>query len=291
MFNGLTRLSSPERLAGVLGTLRDRFGVNAMTYYDNNFFDREETSVPMLEAMGRIVLPYWCYARADTLSKFSAKTWELIRRSGLRMAYIGAEAATDAVLKEMKKGTRVDQTLEVARRAREYGVIPEFSFILGGPDDPEGEIETTFAFIRKLKTINPDCEIVLYFYTPTPQRGRSADAGESAVSLPVLDGYGPSGLALPTTPEEWSKPRWVSYICHNDAPWLSERTRQRVKDFATVLACRFPTAQDYHTPRWGKTMLRGLASWRYATGRYGRPRELEFAKRSLALRVPQKEGV
>ena len=60
------------------------------------------------------------------------------------MAYIGAEAASDEVLRRMKKGSRVEHTFEVARRCREHGVIPEFSFVLGGPDDPEGEIEKTF---------------------------------------------------------------------------------------------------------------------------------------------------
>ena len=48
----------------------------------------------------------------------------------------------------MKKGSKVDHTFEVAARCRENGVIPEFSFVLGGPEDPEGEIEKTLSFIR-----------------------------------------------------------------------------------------------------------------------------------------------
>ncbi|MGA3120886.1 MAG: radical SAM protein [Polyangiaceae bacterium] len=292
MWNGQTILDAPRRMEAALESLRDRWGADAVQFFDHNFFDREESSIPTLEVLARLRMPWWCYARADTLARFSASTWEAIRRSRLRMAYIGAETASDDVLSRMRKGSRVDHTLEVAARCREYGVIPEFSFVLGGPDDPEGEIEKTFAFVRKIKTINPDSEIILYFYSPTPQVDRVALRKEPGIAhLPVLRTYGPSGPALPTTPEEWTQPRWVQWVCHQDAPWLTPRTRRRVVDFARVLACRFPTVQDHRTPRWGKAALRNLSRWRYATGTYGRPLELEIGQKIVRLRDPKAESI
>ena len=294
MFNGHTRLPGPERTLAAMLTLRDTYGATSMQFYDNNFFDREETSRPLLEAMSRADMPYWCYARADTLANFSTPTWEWIKRSRLRMAYIGAEAGSDAVLKGMKKGTRVEHTLEVAHRCREYGVIPEFSFILGGPDDPEAETEKTLSFVKRIKRIHPESEIILYFYTPTPQRDPQRTASERAngqAHLPILNDYGGTDVALPTTPEEWIQAKWVQYVCHQDAPWLTPSMRQRVKDFTRVLACRFPTVQDYRTPQWGKAILKGLSSWRYAADYYNRPWELELAHRMIPLREPQKESL
>jgi radical SAM superfamily enzyme YgiQ (UPF0313 family) len=292
MWNGQTHLDAPTRLESEMGTLRDRWGADGIQFYDHNFFDREESSVPVLEVLAKLGMPWWCYARADALARFSASTWRAIQRSRLRMAYIGAEAASDEVLNRMRKGARVDHTLEVAARCREHGVIPEFSFVLGGPEDPEGEIEKTLTFIRRIKALHPDAEIVLYFYSPTPQVDRAAmRKTPGAAHLPVLQSYGPSGPALPTTPEEWTEPRWVSWVCHQDAPWLSPRMRQRVLDFARVLACRFPTVQDYRTPGWGKAVLRNLARWRYATGAYGRPFELELGQRLFRLRDPRAESV
>jgi radical SAM superfamily enzyme YgiQ (UPF0313 family) len=290
VYGGHTRLQSPGGMLEAITTLRDRYGVNAMQFYDHNFFDREETSVPMLDAMGRAPLPFWCYARADTLAGFSAQTWRLAEQAGLRMAYIGAEAASDSILKTMRKGTKVDHTLEVARRCREHGVIPEFSFILGGPDDPEGETEKTLAFIRQLKRLHPECEVILYFYTPTPQTLRPAP-GSAPASSGKSTRYGDAEVALPTTPEEWAEPRWVDFVCHRDAPWLTDRMRERVRGFARVLGCRFPTAQDYRTPAWGKTVLRNLARWRYATGRYENPWELDLARMWIPLREPQSESL
>lgn len=292
MFDGYTQLPSAQRLEQGLLVLRDRYRANAVQFYDHNFFDREATSIPALDVLVRMQMPWWCYARADTLANFPTQTWELLQRSRLTMAYIGAEAASDAVLKRMRKGSRVEHTFEVAERCRAYGIIPEFSFILGGPEDPEGECETTLRFVKKIKKIHPQCEVILYFYSPTPQRDRVARRADSqGMRLPVLSTYGPDGPELPTTPEEWTQPQWLTYVCHQDAPWLTQHMRQKVKDFARVLACRFPTVQDEATPAWGKAVLRGLASWRYATGRYQSAWELDLARRLIPLRDPQHEGL
>jgi len=260
MFRGKTAVPPARRLEEDLQFLTQQLGVDAIQFYDHNFFDREETSVPVLEVLARLQMPWWCYARSDALARFRPQTWELIRKSRLRMTYIGAEAASDDVLNRMRKGSRVDHTLEVAALCRAHDVIPEFSFVLGGPEDPEGEIEKTLSFIRRLKGLHPACEIILYFYSPTPQIDRAALRNRPGEThLPVLKSYGPSGPALPSTPEEWTEPRWISWVCHQDAPWLTPRLRQRVLDFARVLACRFPTVQDHRTPEWGKTLLRNLA--------------------------------
>jgi anaerobic magnesium-protoporphyrin IX monomethyl ester cyclase len=291
MWNGKTWLEPAERLLQALGTQRARWGADGVQFFDHNFFDKEDSSIPTLDVLGQLQMSWWCYARSDALAGFSARAWEKIRRSRLRMAYIGAESGSDETLRRMRKGSRVEHTIEVARRCREYGVIPEFSFVLGGPEEPEAAVEETFEFVRRLKRLNPDAEIVLYFYSPTPQR-RNAPAREgNGPRLPVLQAYGPSGPALPSTPEEWTQPQWISWVCHHDAPWVTPRLRQRIQDFARVLACRFPTVQDARISGAGRTVLRNLARWRYATRRYDNPWELRLARRFVRLREPQNEGL
>jgi anaerobic magnesium-protoporphyrin IX monomethyl ester cyclase len=292
MYGGRTALEAPGSLRDHLTTLRDRYGVSSMMYYDNNFFDSERTAEPTLEVLAGLDLPYWCYGRADTLATLSTSAWQLVRRSRLQMVYIGAESPDDAKLRALGKGARVEHTIEAAIRCREHGVIPELSFILGGPDDPEADVERTFAYIRQVKRRVPDAEIVLYFHTPMPRRDpRALRDGFAGPEVTPATTYGPGGLALPTTPEGWADPRWVSYVCHLDAPWLTPRLRGRVNDFARVLACRFPTVQDIRTPRWGKHLLSMLASWRYASGIYRSPVELAWLHKRLRVRVPQAESL
>jgi anaerobic magnesium-protoporphyrin IX monomethyl ester cyclase len=290
MWNGRTVLDAPSRVLAAGRELRDRWGADSLQLFDHNFFDREDTSLPMIEALGALRMPWWCYARADTLARFASSTWDKLHKSRLRMVYVGAESGSDAALVQMKKGSRVEHTVELVRRCREHGIIPELSFMLGGPEDPEGEVESTFAFVRRVKALHPEAEIVLYYYSPTPQR-RRGPAGAGGLRLPVLDAYGPSGPPLPTTPEEWTSPQWVSWVCHQDAPWLNARTRQKIRDFTRVLACRFPTVQDPHTRPWGKTLLRQMARWRYASRQYGHPWELAAAARLVGLRDPKEESL
>jgi anaerobic magnesium-protoporphyrin IX monomethyl ester cyclase len=279
MFRGATALPPAERLQRDLRYLKHELGVDSIQFCDHNFFDREVDMVPLLEVLAQEQLPWWCYARADALINLSAESWALVRRSRLRMAYIGAESPSDALLHDIRKGTRSDQTLAVTELCRAHGVIPELSFMVAPPHDPEGETERTFEFVRQLKRINPHAEIIIYIYTPLP-----SGAGKS--HAPLLDAAG-APIQFPRTPEEWTQRRWVDYACHADAPWLSERLRRRIRDFVTVLGCRFPTVQDVRYPRWSKVALSALAAWRYRYRKYDRPWELNLSKSLIRLSDPR----
>ena len=206
------------------------------------------------------------------------------------MAYIGAESPNGQMLKDIRKGTRPDQTVEVVKLCRRQGVIPELSFMVAPPENTEEETERTFEFIRELKRINPDTEVVVYVYTPLPDESRheSDRRRRPPVAMRGLDGR---PVVFPKTVEEWAEPRWVDYACHADAPWLDDRLRRRIHDFVTVLRCRYPTVQDLRSPGWAKHGLRAMASWRYRYGKYGRPWELELASRLVRLRMPQVSGL
>jgi len=290
MYGGATHLSSAARLERDLGYFKHELGADSVQYYDHNFFDREQDMVPLLEVMARFEMPWWCYARADALLGLSARSWELVRRSRLRMAYIGAESPNGQMLKDIRKGTRPDQTVEVVKLCKRQGVIPELSFMVAPPENTEEETERTFAFIRELKRINPEAEVIVYVYTPLPDESRHESDRRRRAPVAMRDLHG-QPVAFPKTVEEWAEPRWIDYACHADAPWLDEKLRRRIHDFVTVLRCRYPTVQDLHSPAWAKRGLRAMAGWRYRFGKIDRPWELELANRLVRLRMPQASGL
>jgi radical SAM superfamily enzyme YgiQ (UPF0313 family) len=271
MFGGATALPPAQRLERDLTYLKEELGADSIQYFDHNFFDREVDMMPLLEVMATVQLPWWCYARADALLNLSAEAWTLVRRSRLRMAYIGAESPNDAMLKSIRKGTRSDQTLAVAELCRQQGVVPELSFMVAPPVDTEAATEQTFEFIREVKCINRNAEIIIYIYTPLPLASDE--------------------LQFPRSPEEWAQPRWVDYACHADAPWVSERLRRRIENFVTVLGCRFPTAQDIRLSPWARSALSALACWRYGARRYDSPWELSLLQKLLRPARPQLTGI
>ena len=290
MFRGKTALPAADRLDRDLHYLTTRLGVDAVQFFDHNFFDREQDTAPLLEVLAKYQLPWWCFARSDALLNLSAASWKLVRQSRLRMAYIGAESPSDWLLHDVRKGTSTSQTLEAIEICRSNGVIPELSFMLAPPHDPEGETEKTFDFIRHVKRIHPQTEIMLYVYAPLPPApGAKNPQVERAVSnLRDSDG---APLVFPSTADGWAEPEWLSYWCHTDVPWLTPRLRARIRDFTTVLGCRFPTITDVRSPYWGKSALRALASWRYRFRHYERPWELDFSKRFIKLWDPRVSGL
>jgi anaerobic magnesium-protoporphyrin IX monomethyl ester cyclase len=278
MFRGATALPPAQRLDSELAFLKHQIGADSIQFYDHNFFDREDDMGPLLEVLARHELPWWCYARADALLNLSEDSWRLVRASRLRMAYIGAETPNDRLLKSIRKGTRADQTLAVADLCRRHGVIPELSFMVAPPEDPEGETERTFEFIRQVKRVNPQAEIIVYVYTPLP--AESVPDAQRLKLAPLRDASG-APVVFPATAEQWTERRWVDYSCHADAPWLSARLRQRIRDFNTVLGCRFPTVQDIRAPAVARRALRVMSAWRYRFKRYDRPWELALTRQLI----------
>jgi radical SAM superfamily enzyme YgiQ (UPF0313 family) len=289
MFKGRTALPAARRLDEDLRWLTRELGMDSIQFYDHNFFDREEDTLPLLEVLADHRLPWWCFARSDALANLSTEAWALVRRSGLRMAYIGAESPNDRLLHDIRKGTRSDQTLQSVEVCRRNGVIPELSFMLAPPQDPEGETERTFRFIREVKRIHPATEVMLYVYTPLPPSGHDLDKQHpkklrNAAALRDVHGR---PVEFPRSVEQWAEPEWVRYWCHLDAPWLTDRLRRRIRDFTTVLGCRFPTIMDVRSPRFARRALRLLSAWRYRFERYDRPWELRLSRQLVKLHDPR----
>jgi anaerobic magnesium-protoporphyrin IX monomethyl ester cyclase len=267
IFDGRQKTEAPARTAAVLASLQRTYGIDAVQFYDNNFFLNESHA---REQEGRI----------DTLLRYSDDTLRAIRRSGATMIFFGAESGSDQTLAEMNKHLTSDQTLALADRIRQFDIIPEFSFVVGNPRNPEQDTLQTIQFIRKIKRLNPAAEIIVQHYIPTPHP----------------DGmYGLSGdrIQFPATPEEWASERWLNFTIRQDPrlPWLPRRVKRRIDNFELVINSRWPTVQDIHLPERSRRMLQWLSSWRYALGIYGFPVELEWAQKLVALRKPRWESL
>ena len=127
------------------------------------------------------------------------------------MAYIGAESPSDWLLHDIRKGTRTDQTLAAIEKCRAHGVIPELSFMLAPPQDPEGETERTFEFIRMIKRVHPATEVMIYIYTPLPQRRDSTNAAAVRMESEMRDCAG-NPVAFPRTADQWAEPQWLALL-------------------------------------------------------------------------------
>ncbi len=274
------KMESPERTESILRYLAENYGVDAVQFYDNNFFLREDHARELADRLAPVNLRWWCEARADIMMRYSDATWEAIRRAGCAMIFFGVESGSNQTLKEMHKDLCVEDTLALAARIRQFKIIPEFSVIFGNPRDPEGDTRECFRFVRKLKELNRDAEIVVEHYTPVPQREEMYGGVEKQ-------------FQFPTTPDEWATDRWQRFATQKDpsTPWLGPRTKRLIDDFELVVSSRWPTVQDIRLPAWGRRLLQTLSAWRYRLGIYSAPWELKWAQWMIDLRKPKAESL
>jgi anaerobic magnesium-protoporphyrin IX monomethyl ester cyclase len=277
---GRQKSERPERTAAVLEQLQRDFAIDAVQFYDNNFFLREDDTAELAARITPLKLRWWCEGRIDILLRYSDETLRALRRSGCTMIFLGAESGSDRILAEMDKQLTSAQILDLAARIRQFDIVPEFSFVIGNPQEPERDLQENMRFIRRLKTLNPQAEIIIQHYTPTPH----PDGMYGGID---------SQLHFPKSPEEWASDRWYNFTVRRDPslPWLPPKTKRLIDAFETVMNCRWPTVQDAHMSRWARRALVALSSWRYALDIYGRPYELEAAQKLLALRNPKVESV
>jgi hypothetical protein len=218
--------------------------------------------------------------------QYSDATWEQMARSGLAMIFSGAESGTDEALARMNKGGKssASLTLELARRMRTYGIVPEFSFVLGCPPDPDADVASTFDFIRRIKRINPATEIVLYTYTPVPLDGDLYAASQRL------------GFAFPDTLEQWASPAWeaLSMRRGDGIPWMDGgaggNIRRRIRNFERVINAYYPTVTDARLTAWHRAALKAASGWRYAFKWYAAPYELRALHRLIRYQRPETTG-
>jgi radical SAM superfamily enzyme YgiQ (UPF0313 family) len=249
-------------------------------FYDNNFFLNESHTIALAERLIPLGLQWWCEGRIDTVLRYSDETFRLLKRAGAKMIFFGAESGSDWVLEEMHKQITTSQTLELAAKIRRFGIVPEFSFVVGNPKNPKLDTHETIRFIRRIKQANPDAEIIVQHYIPTPHPdGMYGD----------IEGK----IQFPRTPEEWATDRWYNFTTRYDpdVAWLPRSIKRRIDNFELVVNSRWPTIQDIQLPGWGRAMLRSLSSWRYQFGFYEFPVELQWAQRFVSLRKPKLESL
>jgi len=282
MVNGRWFTQSAERTAGVARQMVENVGVDSVEFYDNNFFVHEKRTAEFAERIMDLQIAWWGEGRIDTLLNYSNRNWELMRDAGLRMVFLGAESGSDETLKRMNKGGTAStaKTLAIARKMADYKIVPEFSFVLGNPPDPETDVRQSIEFIRTVKQVNPAAEIILYMYTPVPLAGELYDQAKA------------EGFAFPETLEGWIDNSWQEFAQRRSSnmPWLDDPLRRRVHNFERVLNAYYPTVTD---PRLGgswRRVLRSASAWRYRTRYYNHPLELRALQKLLAYQRPETSG-
>jgi radical SAM superfamily enzyme YgiQ (UPF0313 family) len=211
-----------------------------------------------------------------------------MREAGCKMIFLGAETSNDDLLKKMDKGgtQSTAQMKRFAERLKKFDIIPEYSFVLGFPGEtPEkvmSQIDQDIKYIKEVKALNPDTEIIIYVYSPVPTEGSE-----------MYEQVKKSGFSFPERLEDWLAPEWQNFDLRKNplTPWLTPRMINKILGFETVLNAQYPTVSDFKLTGMQKNVMRSLSGIRYRLNLFSFPYELKaLQKYWLRYRQPEIEG-
>lgn len=278
---------SAERIYKDIKYLKDTYGATAIEFHDNNFFVSEMRTVEFARLIEKEGMIWWGEARIDTMDKYSDESLALLRRSGCRMIFFGAETGNDEMLKKMDKGGRQTgaQILAFAARLKKFDIIPEYSFVLGTPAETPAQvmyqIDEDIAFITQVKVANPATEIIIYVYSPVPTEGSE-----------LYNRVKESGFRFPENLEDWLAPEWEKFDLRKNplTPWLTPAMVDKIKNFETVLNAYYPTVTDVRLKNSSRKLMRAIAAIRFKNQLYNYPYEVKALQKLFKYRQPETEG-
>ena len=274
----------PKRITDDLLWFKRNYSVNAVEFHDNNFFTSEKRTYEVADRIVGQDFGWWGEARPDTVLQYDDPTWRVMQKSGCKMIFFGAESSSQYVLDLMHKGgtQTPDTVLALAEKMKAYKIVPEFSFVLGSPTDSvEEDLVRDIRFIRKVREINPESEIVIYVYSPV--HFQEADLFHASKSY---------GFQFPESLDDWLLPEWQLHDLRKNpvTPWLTSRLVHKIKNFERVLNAYSPTNSDLKLTSSQRRFLRLLGSWRYSMKIYQAPYEVALVQRLFKYRQPEIEG-
>lgn len=268
--------------------IKNSYGADSIEFHDNNFFVSEKRVAEFSRLMLDQNMNWWGEGRIDTVDRYSDETLSLMRAAGCKMIFFGAESGNDEILEQMDKGGKqtAAQIKAFAARMKQFDIIPEYSFVLGMPAKTEeavhAQIDSDIQFIKEIKAINPDTEIIIYIYSPVPTEG-------SALYKQITE----AGFSFPSKLEDWLSPAWQTFDLRKNplTPWLRPSMIDKIKNFETVLNAYYPTASDVKLTGFQKKVMRKISSFRYNRNWFHYPYELKVMQKFwLKYRQPEIEG-
>lgn len=287
IYNARWKGKSAENIYKDVKWLKDSYGLDSVEFHDNNFFTSRKRVVEFSKLVLKENIKWWGEGRIDTIDKYTDDDLQLMKDAGCEMIFLGAETGSDEVLKQMDKGgtQSAAQIKEFAVRMGKFGIVPEYSFVLGMPGESEekvmAQIDSDIAFIKEIKELNPDTEIIIYLYSPVPTEGSE-----------LYEQITKAGFEFPEQLEDWLNPSWENFDLRKNplTPWLTPAMIDKIKNFEVVLNGYYPTKSDYRVKGIKKSIMRSAASWRYKSGFYQYPYEIRAMHKFWKYRQPEIEG-
>jgi anaerobic magnesium-protoporphyrin IX monomethyl ester cyclase len=157
------RARSPKNIVDELEFLKNTYGADAFTFYDDTLTLDKNRIFKICEGIKarKINLPWDCQTRVDQVSR---EVLAEMRETKCQQVFFGVESGCQEILDAVKKRTTVEQNAKAIKLAKEAGLFVAISIMIGYPGETKDMLRQTLDFIRKTE---PD-DVYLCVATPYP---------------------------------------------------------------------------------------------------------------------------
>ncbi|MBI4836923.1 MAG: cobalamin B12-binding domain-containing protein [Candidatus Portnoybacteria bacterium] len=194
----------------------DYFRDKKIRFWDENFFVDIGRAKAIIEEMIRndLNISWETTARAGYVKEgmidddFLAK----LKQSGCYLLSFGAESGSPAILKKIQKDITAEEILYSAKQCLKYDIIPQYSFMIGLPEETREDMFMTLDLIDKLVKLSDKVQIL------GPQAFRPYPGS------PLYEECKEAGWREPQSLEEWASliEDELNYLSVENFPWVKD---------------------------------------------------------------------
>lgn len=139
-----------------------RMGLKWIEFGDDTFGVDKEYTKQLCESLIHDChgIRWGCETRVDSIDE---QTVALMKKAGCRSIGLGIESGNNEILRRIRKGATIEQTMTAADIIAKSGIKLTAYFIIGFPWETEDTLNDTFAAIQKIKGW-----LVYHIFTPYP---------------------------------------------------------------------------------------------------------------------------
>jgi len=187
-----------------------------MRFWDENFFTDIRRAKTIINGMieRKLDRPWETTVRVDYIKQgmIDDNFLDLLKKSGCYLLSYGGESGSEKVLKKINKGIKSAQIIYSAKQTLKYGIIPQYSFMVGLPGETKKDIKQTIYLIDQLTDLSPQIQIL------GPQAFRPYPG--SKLYQECLT----SGWLAPQTLNDWARTvkDELNFLSPRNFPWVKD---------------------------------------------------------------------
>src|SRR3989338_4279536 len=145
----LWRVRSPKNIADEIADIKAKYGIREFMFFDDNLIVDKNWAYELFDRLKKLDIIWECRERVDLVNE---EVLRKMKEAGCYRIRFGFEAGDNQVLKTLKKGITVEQSLASAKACKKVGIEIYGYYMIGAPGETKETIQKTIDLALK---INP----------------------------------------------------------------------------------------------------------------------------------------